>query len=368
MSTYSKLSRLAQLATVAVAATLALTSCSSGEADDATAGASTEESLLLPEAEGTTQYPLTLETPWGETVLEERPERVVALSTTDTELVAALGGTPVATQGTLDRALWTQEALPGDIEEIYDWNGLDEGMPYEEIAASEPDLIIFSGADLSDGYERLSTIAPVLAPETEEAVDAGLDWRTEIQAIGEALDLSDAADQAAQKYDDFFAQARQENPEFEGLTATYLLQYGEEYGTVYASAPGGDEARLLEDLGFEPNPLAAQFADDDLVSPEMLSQVDADVLIIGAANSDEADVERLLTGTELFKQVGAVEEGNWDIFYSTDDGSGYIFAGQKHPGNINWALAHGGAVIGKPWAAEQLIPVLRSALDLDDEQ
>src|SRR5699024_1546001 len=162
------------------------------------------------------------------------------------------------------------------------------------------------------------------APETEEAVDAGLDWRTEIQAIGEALDLSDAADQAAQKYDDFFAQARQENPEFEGLTATYLLQYGEEYGTVYASAPGGDEARLLEDLGFEPNPLAAQFADDDLVSPEMLSQVDADVLIIGAANSDEADVERLLTGTELFKQVGAVEEGNWDIFYSTDDGSGYI--------------------------------------------
>src|SRR5262245_55277299 len=48
-------------------------------AAQATPEASTQGSLLPP-AEGMTQYPLTLNTAWGEVTIPERPERVVAAS------------------------------------------------------------------------------------------------------------------------------------------------------------------------------------------------------------------------------------------------------------------------------------------------
>lgn len=360
------ISRLAALAAVAALVPAGWSTPASGDSTPAPAAATAASDSLLPPAEGTTEYPLTLATLWGETVLEARPERIVALGTTDVELLAALGVTPVATQNTLERALWAQEALPGEIEKIYDWLGVDGGMPYEEVAASRPDLIIVTGFDLSDSFDRLATVAPVLGLESEGDPDGGALWRTDIQRIGHALDLADAATAATEQYDSFFEQVRADNPEFQGLTATFLLQYGEQYGTFYETFPGTDAAQLFLDLGFAPNPLAEQFANDwGAVSPELISQVDADVLIVAAANPDPDDVARLLTGTELFQRLGAVERGNWAIFYSNADGSGYVFDGVEHPGNINWALAHGGALLGKPWAVEQLIPILRDALDLD---
>lgn len=325
---------------------------------------STASGSLLPAGEGTTKYPLTLTTPWGKTVLKERPERIVAIGTTDAELLAAIGVTPVATQDTLERAVWTQRALPQKIEKVYEWATISGDLPYEDVAASKPDLIIWNSDDLSSDYEKLSAIAPVLAAETAKQAE-GHDWRTEIQAVGKALDLTKAAKTATAEYDEFFKQARADNPEFKGLTMSYVVYYGGDYGTMYASSAGSINERLFLDLGFTPNPLAEQFVKEENVSEELVSQIDADVLIVGdVMTPEDTTVEKLLTGTERFKQLNAFKTGHWVVTHGNDEGSGYFFDGVEHEGNVAWALAHGGALIGKQWAAEQMIPLLRSALDL----
>lgn len=366
MPTHSTLGRRYTTATsAALVSLLALTACASADTTDASAETA-ESASLLPVSEGATTYPVTLETPWGETVLEERPERIVALGPTDAELLAAIGVTPVGTQSTLERAVWVQDALPQEIEDVYDWDTVLGDIGYEDVAASEPDLIIWTGSDLSAHYEQLSAIAPVLGAETD-AQATTKDWRTEIQTVGEALDLADAATTATEDYDEFFEQARADNPEFEGLTTSYVIHYGEEYGTVYSSVTGSDVEQLFLDLGFAPNPLAEQFVENGSVSDELISQIDADVLIVGSVvsgDNKEAVTEELLTGKELFQQLGAVQSGQWAITYATD-GSGYVFDGVEHEGNVAWALAHGGALLGKQWAAEQFIPLLRSALNVD---
>lgn len=340
-----------------IAALLVLTGCSTGDGDEAPSGSGAEGDL--PAAEGTTEYPLALETAWGETVLEERPDRIAAISPTarDVELLAMLGVTPVIAPQPVERATWTLDALPGEIETIYeaDASGI---TPHEAVAAAEPDLIIVFGKSIADEYEQLSAIAPIVGAPTEEAATLA-DWKAELRAIAAALDLSGAAEEAIAAHDDWFETVRAENPEFEGLTATYLVQYSAESGLHYFSSTGSDPEQLLLDLGFEPNPLAEGFVDDPLVSSELLSQIEADVLIVANTSNSEDELEQVLTGTELFQNLDVVQRGDYAILNSTE--SGYEFDGEEYEGNLAWALAASGP-LGKQWAAEQLVPVLQSAL------
>lgn len=91
--------RLTALSAAVVAAVLTLSACSTEmtAGDTEQTAAASEASSLLPAGEGTTEYPLTLETPFGETVLEERPERVAVVSAVgvDTESLLALNAVPV---------------------------------------------------------------------------------------------------------------------------------------------------------------------------------------------------------------------------------------------------------------------------------
>lgn len=358
--------RLPRLAVALTAVALALAGCSGSGDGDASAGADATQSgstsaggTSMPEGEGSTEYPLTVETAWGESTLEERPDRVAAVSPTarDVELLAMLGVTPVIAPESVERSVWTLDAVPGEIETMFVES--DAGLtPAEEIAAADPDLIIAFGKNLTDEYETLSTIAPVVAATSEEDAESA-DWRAELRAIGAALDLEEAAEEAISEHEAWFEQARADNPQFEGLTSTYLVQYAAEYGLAYFSTPGSDAEQLFLDLGFAPNPLAEEFAADDTVSSELLSMVDADVLLVANNTNDEAELEKLLTGNQLFQNLEVVQDDHYAIINGTDEG--YEFNGEEHEGNLAWALASAGP-LGKQWAAEQLIPILADTI------
>jgi iron complex transport system substrate-binding protein len=179
------------LAVCALAALAALTGCS-GAATGQDAAEAADASVLLPEAEGTTEYPLTLETPFGDTVLEERPERIaiVTASTVDTDALIALGGTPVFAPSTIDRNPWLGEAAQ-DIDVLWESEAGAE-VAVEQVAASEPDLIV--SLDASDTFDQarfdqVSAIAPVLHAESGD-----LTWQELTRELGEAVDLTAAAD------------------------------------------------------------------------------------------------------------------------------------------------------------------------------
>src|SRR5687768_11793811 len=96
------------------------------------------------EQEGGGGFPVTIEHAFGETTIEERPERVVTVGLTDHDAVLALGVVPVGVTdwfGEQPHATWpwAQDEL-GDAEpEIV---GDAATLNYESIAALEPDVIL----------------------------------------------------------------------------------------------------------------------------------------------------------------------------------------------------------------------------------
>ncbi|MFT3944078.1 MAG: ABC transporter substrate-binding protein [Ancrocorticia sp.] len=334
---------------------LALSACGGTDesaAEKPSGEASGEASSLLPPAEGKTQYPLTLKTPWGETTLEERPERIIAATTnaTDVELLLALDVTPVLISQAVVNAPWLEEHGSAEIETF----SFDSDLPLETFAAADADLITAFDGDLTDSYKRISEIAPIAAPE--KAVEggdyySGVTWQEELRILGKALDLSDRAEKVIAQHDDRLKLVREEHPEFAGKTATFLVWFGEAaYGLSYFSTPGSPAENFFSSLGFTTNPLAKNFADADQVSFEQMALVDADVLILN--DSSHGELEKV-TGNELFAKLSAVQDKRLVTIIDGDDGN-------RSP--IGWAIATQGP-LGTQFLLEDFVPELAKTLN-----
>lgn len=313
---------------------------------------------LLPEGEGQTKYPVTLETPWGSSELTERPLRIAAItpSQDDLEILGALDVAPVIAT---DRPLnaWMEGRLPTEIETTY--TAGQDGFPAEEIALAEPDLIIALGVDLSDQYDQLSSIAPVLATEAQTGAGQRVanDWEANTRAVGEALDLQQAADEALAEEESSFETFRTDHPEFEDLTVSYVVDYGDEVGIQYHSSEGSPAATTLERMGFAAsNPNAEDLGYREVVSREMTSAIDADVVIYsGQIGEDPAEI----MADPLFQKLDAAQDGHVVLIENRD--SSFVIDGEEHEGNLPWGLARSGP-LSSPWAADTIAPAISSVL------
>ena len=127
------------LAAVTAAAALVLTACGSGGAE---AGDNTEGS-------GDGAFPITIEHAFGETVIEEKPERVATVAWGNHEAALALGVVPVimeaATYGDDDDngvLPWVEdkvEEMGAEMPDTYDYT---DGIDFEAISAAEPEVIL----------------------------------------------------------------------------------------------------------------------------------------------------------------------------------------------------------------------------------
>lgn len=319
-----------------IAGLLALTGCASAD----NGAAERDDAALLPAAEGATEYPLALESPFGETTLTERPERIaiITASTLDTDALIALGGTPVFAPSTVDRNPWLPERTVADIETLWESEQGSE-VSAEKVAAADPDLIVALAAyDTFDQsyFDQLSTIAPVLYAE-----EGTLSWQEMTQQLGDAIDLSAAAKTVVADAEQTVADARTAHPEFEGKSAAHIIVYEEEWGTAYVSAPGTDTAALFEDLGFVLPENAAKFSENDTVSNELIGLIDADFLLV---STFDAGTESYLVDSELFKAVPAVADGR-AVFNQGDQETGTNY--------FAWGLNVQSA-LSVPWLIERL--------------
>lgn len=325
---------------------------SAGSDDPSAAGADG-----MPTAEGHTEYPLTLESPYGDTVLEERPTRIAAIvpNASDTELLFSLGVTPVLSSSLVTEGGYLSEYGAETVDTFEFVMG--EDIPIEAIAASKPDLIVavgwlggLGGVSLGDYYDRLATIAPVLTSEhTSDALVAP--WQDSIALLGEALDLTDAATEVVEQYDADLAEIRAAHPEFSGRTATWAIYYGPGTGLQYLSQPESTPADFLQELGFDQNPLADEFARDPAVSDELLSKIDADVIVLGqSAHASDEQFAEVVDGP-LFQGLDAVSSGH------------LVIIPPRTPDDWDplWAITSGGP-IGNLTAAEYVAPLLADAL------
>ncbi|MFT3799108.1 ABC transporter substrate-binding protein [Microbacterium sp.] len=290
---------------VLLAAGLALAGCAADAAPESTSAAG-----ALPAAEGTTTYPLTLETAYGETVLDERPERIAVIGGLgDQESVLALGITPVV--GSDEVAYpWVADTGFADIETFV--NPWADSFDFEALAAADPDLIVASTyGNLEGDYEKLTAIAPVLA--VAPIADYAWDWRELIGAVGAATDLAARADEEIAATEQATTDAAAAHPEYAGHTVSVLINRGQEYGIEFVNVAGSPAEDLLTALGFAEHPNVEELSSFEWgdVSPENIGLVDADALLIGLHGGDGTAEEATawMESNPLYQKLTAVQDG-----------------------------------------------------------
>lgn len=248
-------------------------------------------------AGGESFEPVTIEHAFGETEIDEQPQRVVTWGWGSSDAAIALGTIPVAmpknSYGATEEGLmpWQEEALTAAGAETPTL--LTEGteVPFEEIAAAGPDLILanYSGITEAD-YEKLSQIADTVAYPDEPWTTP---WRDVITTVGEALGQSDEAEQLLEDIDGEVATAAEEHPEFEGKT---IAAVAIDPTAFYVYKGADPRVQFLEDLGFELAPSVDELSTDEssfyyTISTEEVDKLTSDVLLSYVA--DEATRDEL---------------------------------------------------------------------------
>jgi iron complex transport system substrate-binding protein len=322
---------------------LSISACSSDGGDDTAASDS---------ADGT--YPVTFTSPWGESTLEEKPTRIASLGYKDSDVLAALGETPVImSDATQAQEFYTMDAMPGEPELTFTYDE-NQMAPIEEIAAAEPDLIVASQMDLSADYDKLSEIAPVIAAETTE--DVAGNWQQTATNLGEALGKQNEAEAVITETTETATRIRDEHPEFDGKSLTMINYFGLDQ-MLHLNPEGTDLADLLSSIGFSGTPGAVDLPEGS-IPEERISDLAADVLVI-IDNSDGKIAE--LEDNPVFQNLQPVKDGHVLVIHNhafmTPPEAAFDIDGEKQEGNLAWAIGYPGP-LSTQWELEALAPLL----------
>ncbi len=335
------LTALAAVLTPALAA-VALAGCAAPSGPEAApAGGS-------PAAEGS--FPVTLEHAYGETTVESEPQRVVAWDWSTQDAVIGLGVAPVAMTtytygGNEDGVLpWTADALAEQGLETPQLLTYGAEVPFEEIAAADPDVILAVNSGLTEGdYETLSQIAPTVVQPGDPYVTP---WQEQVELVGAALGRTEQADALVEETEAAITAQAQAHPELAGATFAYAS--GDvSTGQLSLYVPGDVRVQLLTELGMELTPYVAENAPGDgafsyPVSLEQADQVTSDVLV--AWFGDQAAVDAF-TADPLVQRVPAVASGA----FAPVVGESFVMATSAV------------SALSIPWALEDYAPLLAEA-------
>jgi len=281
------LSRLALPLAVSLIA-LPLAACGSDSAADSAADAAADETAGEEAFE-----PVTIQHAFGSTEITAKPERVATWGWGSPDAVLALGVVPVAmealTYGADDDGFmpW-QAAAFAELGDTPTALTPGEAPPFEEIAASAPDVILanYSGITEAD-YTKLSKIAPTVAyPDRPWSTP----WRDVVTTVGEVLGEPDEAEQVLAGIDAEVAQAAEEHPEFEGRT---IAAVAIDPSAFYVYRGADPRVQFLEDLGFTLAPSVDELDTEEstfyyTLSTENLDKLTSDVLVSYAADDKRA--------------------------------------------------------------------------------
>ncbi|MEM1332452.1 MAG: ABC transporter substrate-binding protein [Actinomycetota bacterium] len=244
------------------------------------------ESEPEPDAE---PFPVTIEHQFGSTTIEERPTRIVALGNGGEDVLISLGIMPTALAQTFaaqDFVVWpwAQEEYDALLAET----GAPEpelitfagGVPFEQIADLEPDIILAVNSFIEEpDYELLSAIAPtVFRPDGYRFF--GVPLREWVEIIATAVGVPERAQGVLDDLDAQFAAAREANPQFEGSTATMAFYSAQ--GNLVSYPPDDFRHQFIRDLGFEVSDELDALAGDErfvTISVELIDTIDADVVV-----------------------------------------------------------------------------------------
>jgi iron complex transport system substrate-binding protein len=314
----------------------ALAGCSDSESDSST---STNDK----ESKSTdTQYPIVVEHAFGETVIEEKPERVATIAWANHDVALALGVVPVgfsaANYGVQDDSgmlPWTAEKLKELGEENPNIFQDTDGLDFEAIADSNPDVILAAYSGITqEEYDTLSEIAPVVAyPETPWVIT----WREQILLNAKGMGMEEEGKQLVADTETLIADTAAKYPEIAGKKAAFAMFNVTDLSKFYVYTPVDPRGEMLEEIGMEtPEGIKNQIADDTSFYIE-LSAENADALNdteLFIAYGDDNTLAALQADPILGK-VPAIEKGNVVII---GDNTPLAAAGNPNPLSIQYTI------------------------------
>lgn len=240
----------------------------------------------------------SIDTAFGEVILQDTPKRVVVLAENPLDIALSLGVKPVgsvATRGSTKVAEYLR-ARAGDISIV----GTSRETNLESVFILKPDLILASPGLPQDQYQKLSLIAPTIVPKGTFFED----WRLSVALYAKALDKDAESKAAVQAIDN----------RIEKLKG--MIKAGQIVSVVRWNPQGPFVmsshlfvGQLLRQLGFANTVIADSLTakpHSEILSLENLSSADGDLLFLGTLN---ADGEKALTQAKsqpAFARLNAV--------------------------------------------------------------
>lgn len=291
-------------------------------AEDTSSEAATAEESASADADA--QFPMTITHGLGETVIESKPESVVAIAWGNPDVPLALGivpsGISEANFGPRDEnglLAWTAEAFEelGVEPNVFDDT---DGWDYEAIADCNPDVILAAYSGLSqEEYDRLSEIAPVVAyPEIAWTTT----WQEETINDATALGLEAEGRALVEETEALIAEKLEEYPELEGKKVAFFWLSEDDLGTFYIYTNNDPRAAFLGDLGFVTPDSVTALIDDPTAFSITVSAENADLLndvdIIITYGTDSLVTAMQADGR--FANIPAVQNGAFVLLDSND--------------------------------------------------
>ncbi|TYL45108.1 ABC transporter substrate-binding protein [Nocardioides sp. BGMRC 2183] len=290
-----------------LASVLALGACGAEDSGEENEAASTTEV--------TDEFPITIEHAFGETTIEEAPERVATWGWGSTEAAISVGVYPVA----IAEQIWTVgegNLLPW-VEEAYDEAGVEhptvlsdaaggEEIVYDEFIEAKPDVILapYSGMT-EEQYKELSKYAPVV-PFQDAAWTTP--WDKTIELTAEALGRSEKGEEVLDGIDSYLAEQAEAHPEFEGTSIAAIWAAPNSLSVYTGLDP---RVAIFTDLGFEVAPSVDELDTSDGgfyydMSYEKADQLASDVVVSYHSTQDEADA---MLADKKAQAIPAVKNG-----------------------------------------------------------
>lgn len=249
------------------------------------------------------QYPLQIKHAFGTTVIEHKPERIATVAWANHEVPLALGvipvGFPIQRFGDDDgdgMMPWVKaqlEALGADSANLFDEG---DGIDFEAVAASNPDVILAAYSGLSEAdYETLSKIAPVVARPGPRWSSS---WRDMIRLDSAGMGMAVEGDALIQRLEAQVAENIASHPELKGKSIIVISHIDPtNLSRIVFYNDNDARVRFFHELGLTSPPFVADTATDGRFAGE-----------ISAERLDElADVDIVLTygGQKLIDRLNS---------------------------------------------------------------
>jgi len=206
-------------------------------------------------AEDKPAFPVEITHAFGTTVISEKPVRVATVAWANHEVPLALGIVPVGMaaanfgdddgDGVLPWVAERLKELGAETPALFDEG---DGIDFEAVAATEPDVILAAYSGLSQAeYDTLSQIGPVVAyPQAPWSTD----WRETIRMNSAGLGMSGEGETLITNIEGEIAAEVAKYPELKGKTAMFVTHLdASDLSLVNFYTTQDTRVRFFQDLG-----------------------------------------------------------------------------------------------------------------------